>query len=247
MIKRKVELVLNHGSLFSGIGGFDLAAQWCGWNNIFQVEIDKFCQKVLHKNFPNTKKYEDIKKFKGTKYRGRIDVISGGFPCQPFSVAGKRKGKEDDRYLWDEMLRVISEIKPSFVVGENVTGILSMGFGQMLTELESVGYRTETFIIPACAVNAPHKRERAWIVAYLPEIYGLWSDKEKEGRQFQRCDEHRGCFEQEWVSVAAEFCRVDDGISDRVDRLESLGNAIVPQVAYNIFKSISVVQLKKSE
>jgi DNA (cytosine-5)-methyltransferase 1 len=104
--------IFRHGSLFSGIGGFDLAAEWAGFENIFQVEIDPFCQKVLQKNFPKTQKYGDIKKFDGTKFRGKIDIISGGFPCQPFSCAGKRKGTEDDRHLWPEMLRIIDEIKP---------------------------------------------------------------------------------------------------------------------------------------
>lgn len=161
---------MRHGSLFSGIGGFDLAAQWMGWENVFQVEKDSFCQKVLAKNFPNTKRYGDIKEFDGTKYRGAVDIISGGFPCQPFSTAGKRKGTKDDRYLWPEMLRVIREVQPTCVVGENVYGLVNwsggMVFEQVCADLENEGYQVQPVILPACGVNAPHRRDRVWFVAY---------------------------------------------------------------------------------
>ena len=144
---------LSHGSLFSGIGGFDLAASWMGWNNIFQCEKDEWCRKVLAKNFPNTKRFEDIKEFNAKEYYGTVDVISGGFPCQPFSTAGRRKGETDDRYLWPEMLRIIGEVKPTFVVGENVAGLLSMENGKTLDkiclDLENEGYQIELFVIPA--------------------------------------------------------------------------------------------------
>lgn len=163
---------MTHGSLFSGIGGFDLAAQRAGLKNLFQVEIDGFCQKVLQKNFPKVQKYGDIKEFDGTKYKGRVDIISGGFPCQPFSIAGKRKGASDDRYLWDEMFRVIREIKPRWIVGENVANLWNMGLENMLSQVEGQGYEVETFIIPACAVNAPHRRDRIWITAYLKNSIG---------------------------------------------------------------------------
>lgn len=157
---------MNHASLFSGIGGFDLASQWMGWNNIFQVEKDEWCQGILEKNFPNTKRYLDIKEFKGEEYHGAIDIISGGFPCQPFSVAGKQKGKKDDRYLWPEMLRVIREVQPTWVLGENVPGIISMALDTVLADLENEGYTVQAFIVPACAVNAIHKRDRVWILAH---------------------------------------------------------------------------------
>lgn len=156
---------MNHASLFSGIGGFDLAAQWMGWNNIFQVEKDEWCQSILAKHFPNTERYLDIKEFNGEKYKGSIDIISGGFPCQPFSVAGKQKGTSDDRYLWPEMLRVIREIQPTWIVGENVPGIISLALDQVYVDLENEGYTVQAFIIPACAVNAIHKRDRVWILA----------------------------------------------------------------------------------
>jgi len=161
---------IKHANLFSGIGGFLLAAEWCGWENIFAVEIEDYPQKVLQKNFPNIQKFKDIYDFDGTKFKGTVDIISGGFPCQPFSVAGKRQGEKDNRYLWPEMLRVISEIKPAFVVGENVVGLVSMENGKILerifSDLENEGYTVESFIIPACGVGAWHRRNRIWIIAY---------------------------------------------------------------------------------
>lgn len=161
---------MRHGSLFSGIGGFDLAAQWMGWTNVFQVEIDSFCQQVLAKNFPEVERHGDIKTFDGTKYRGAVDIISGGFPCQPFSTAGKRKGTKDDRYLWPEMLRVIREVQPSYIVGENVYGLVNWSgglvFEQVCADLENEGYQVQPVILPACAVNAPHRRDRVWFIAY---------------------------------------------------------------------------------
>lgn len=160
---------MTHGSLFSGIGGFDLAAEWMGWENVFHCEIAEFPRKVLKYHFPKSICYEDIKKTDFTKHRGEIDIISGGFPCQPYSNAGKRKGKEDDRHLWPEMLRVIREVQPRFVVGENVSGLLTwnngMVFHEIITDLENEGYETQAFLIPACATNAPHRRDRIWFVA----------------------------------------------------------------------------------
>ena len=161
---------MTHGSLFSGIGGFDLAAEWMGWQNIFHCEIGEFPRKILKHHFPNSICYEDIKKTDFTKHRGEIDIISGGFPCQPYSNAGKRRGKEDDRHLWPEMLRVIREVQPRFVVGENVAGLLSwnngMVFHEIITDLENEGYETQAFLIPACATNAPHRRDRIWFIAH---------------------------------------------------------------------------------
>jgi len=164
---------MRHGSLFSGIGGFDLAAEWMGWENVFQVEIDPWCRKILKKNFPNAEQYGDIKEFRGE--RGSVDILSGGFPCQPFSHAGKRKGESDDRYLWPEYLRIIREIQPTYVVGENVAGLVSMEDGKTLegifSDLEGEGYTVESFIIPACGVGAWHRRDRIWIIGYT-QHYG---------------------------------------------------------------------------
>jgi len=161
---------MKHGSLFSGIGGFDLAADWMGWENIFHCEIAEFPRKILNHYWPNADCHEDIKKTDFTKYRGAVDIISGGFPCQPYSAAGKRLGKEDDRHLWPEMLRVIREVKPQWVVGENVRGLLNwnggMVFHEVCADLENIGYEVQAFIIPASGINAPHQRERLWVVAH---------------------------------------------------------------------------------
>ena len=161
---------MKHGSLFSGIGGFDLAAEWMGWENIFHCEIAEFPRQILKYHFPNSICYEDIKKTDFRKHRGEVDIISGGFPCQPYSNAGKRRGKEDDRHLWPEMLRVIQEVQPRFIVGENVAGLLSwnngMVFHEIITDLENEGYETQAFLIPACATNAPHRRDRIFFIAH---------------------------------------------------------------------------------
>ena len=177
---------MTHGSLFSGIGGFDLAAEWSGFTNLFNCEWEEFPRKVLKHHFPNAKQYEDIKDFDATEYRGRIDVLSGGFPCQPFSTAGLRKGTEDDRHLWPEMLRVVGECQPRWIVGENVRGLVSWSNGLVLetcySDLENLGYSVQSFIIPACATNAPHRRDRVWIVAHSNNIR---SNKPKESAKQQ--------------------------------------------------------------
>jgi len=161
---------VTHGSLFSGIGGFDLAAHWAGITNVFAVEKEPFPQAVLRKRFPDTKIYGDIFDFDATEYRGRVDIISGGFPCQPFSLAGKRRGHEDDRYLWPQMLRVVQQVEPTWVIAENVRGLTTITNGETLerviSDLEDAGYEVQPFIIPAVGVGAPHKRERIWIIAH---------------------------------------------------------------------------------
>jgi DNA (cytosine-5)-methyltransferase 1 len=291
---------MRHGSLFSGIGGFDLAAEWCGWENVFHCEWNTFGQKVLKHHFPNSISYNDITKTDFTIHRGAIDIISGGFPCQPYSSAGKRLGKEDERHLWPEMLRAIREIQPSWVVGENVRGLTNWNgglvFDEVQTELEAEGYEVLPFLLPACAVNAPHRRDRIWFVAYsngamfrakefrslrskngeiererTQTIYnairpngfegvitntdkiGLQSKMEngKLGRKFRfaECDKRNV-----WDTFPSQspVCGGDDGLPEKLDgitfskwREESLkayGNAIVPQVAYQIFKSICQYQ-----
>lgn len=174
---------LRHGSLFSGIGGFDLAAEWMGWENIFYCEIEEFCRKVLKHYFPKSKGYEDIRKTDFTEQCGKVDIITGGFPCQPFSVAGKRLGTGDERHLWPEMFRAIREARPAWVVAENVRGLISWNeglvFEAVCAELEAEGYKVTPFLIPAAGVGAPHRRERVWIVAYA-ECYDDFS-KESRG------------------------------------------------------------------
>ena len=204
---------LTHISLFAGIGGIDLAAEWAGFETILFVEIDSYCQKVLRKHWPDVPIIGDIRDVtkekiiaytypegqpvisidgdKGCRKLGQernrgidsvtpITLITGGFPCQPVSHAGKRRGKEDDRWLWPEMLRVISEIRSTWVVAENVAGLLNMGFNDCVSDLEGEGYEVQSFLIPACAINAPHRRDRIFIVGYS-EHAGLYEKQESRG------------------------------------------------------------------
>ena len=162
---------LTHLSLFSGIGGLDLAAEWAGFETVGQCEWAAYPTKVLEKHWPNVPRWRDIRTLTKESFYERtglrtVDIISGGFPCQPFSVAGKRAGTSDDRYLWPEMLRVIRELRPTWVIGENVPGIIDLALEEVLSSLEAEGYEAQTFIIPACGVDAPHKRNRCAIVAH---------------------------------------------------------------------------------
>ena len=245
---------MKHLDLFSGIGGFALAARWAGIETVAFCEKDAFCQKVLKKHWPDVPIYDDIKDFDGTQFTG-IDLLTGGYPCQPFSLAGKRKGEEDDRHLWPEMLRVIEQARPAFILSENVAGHVSMGLDDVLFDLESLGYAARPLIIPACAVDADHRRDRVWIIAHA-ELHGRNEAKNARGtdesKEKSGVLEPEGCFsvpERVWkgrpehrkpngLLSKTGLCRNDDGIPDRVDRVKSLGNAIVPQVAYALINAI---------
>lgn len=185
---------MNHASLFSGIGGAEVAASMMGWQNLFHCEIQEFPRKVLDYWFPNSESYEDITKTDFTKWHGKVDVLIGGFPCQPFSLAGRRKGADDNRYLWPQMLRAIRQIHPTWVVGENVNGIKTMvescqvtqmgrsdylfeenhlyreesrfTLDKICADLEAEGYSVQPIVIPACAIGAPHRRDRVWIIVH---------------------------------------------------------------------------------
>ena len=162
---------LTHLSLFSGIGGLDLAAEMAGIQTVGQCEWADYQTKVLEKHWPDVPRWRDIRTLTKESFYERtglrtVDIISGGFPCQPFSVAGERRGAEDDRFLWPEMLRVISEIRPTWVVGENVPGLISLALDSVLSDLGAEGYETQCFIIPACGVDAPHRRDRICILAH---------------------------------------------------------------------------------
>jgi DNA (cytosine-5)-methyltransferase 1 len=284
---------MRHGSLFSGIGGFDLAAEWMGWNNVFHCEWNEFGKQVLKHYWPNAISYHDITKTDFTIHRGAIDILTGGFPCQPYSTAGKRRGKEDERHLWPEMLRAIREIQPSWIVGENVFGIVNWSgglvFDEVQADLESEGYEVQAYVLPAAAVNAPHRRDRVWFVAYLQNNGRTLRQTVNERRKSEQNNRNEirdifvadgnkrdatntnvpGCqTEREQPESATQgkrvvysggwwerfptqspICSRNDGLSSRLDgttfskwRNESIkagGNAIVPQVALQIFKSIA--------
>jgi DNA (cytosine-5)-methyltransferase 1 len=164
---------MNHGSLFSGGGGFDLAAEAMGWRNVFHCENDPFCRTILKHYWPDANTYRNIKEFNAQQYKGHIDIITGGFPCQPFSNSGKRRGTADDRYLWPEMLRIIKDVSPRWVVAENVYGLINWNegvvFAKVKSDLEAEGYEVAPFILPATGVNAPHQRYRIWFIGFKGE------------------------------------------------------------------------------
>lgn len=234
---------MKHGSLFSGIGGFDLAAEWMGWDNVFHCEWNDFGQKVLKYYWPEAISYADITKTDFSIHRGSIDILTGGFPCQPYSQAGKRLGKEDDRHLWPEMLRAIGEIQPRWVVGENVRGLTNWNgglvFDEVQTDLEAKGYEVTPFLLPACAVNAPHRRDRIWFVAYAADHHGrtaqsrrnetgqhVFSEFERFG--IQRTTSDTGGIElQEWASIGDRPDKKKKGtrLDDWVERPGNIRNA----------------------
>jgi DNA (cytosine-5)-methyltransferase 1 len=244
---------MTHIDLFSGIGGFALAAHWAGYTTDVFCERDPFCQGVLRKHWPDVPVVADIVEFDGNTYRG-VDLLTGGFPCQPYSCAGKRGGNNDDRALWPEMRRIISEARPRWVLAENVTGFISMALDGVLSDLESEGYAVQTVVIPACAVNAQHRRDRVWIVAHADqagrieqrrpiavaaqdpsaERFGRGQPEPGLGRMADglpaRLDGH---FARE-----PAIPRTATGIPHRTARLKALGNAIVPQVAFEIIRHL---------
>ena len=270
---------MRHLDLFSGIGGFALAARWMGWETVAFCECEPYCQKVLKKHWPDVPIINDIREItdatitNADKREGgsraesesikasqfqlganksnyyTIDIITGGFPCQPFSNAGKRNGTTDNRFLWPEMLRVIRLFKPEWVVAENVPGILTIEnglvFERVCTDLEGEGYTVQAVVIPAVSKNAKHRRDRVWFVAESRQKRFTTTE---ENKQLERSRsginnnrdgraKRKPTNESRWLPEPA-VGRVANGIPCRVDRLKALGNAIVPQVAYEIFKAI---------
>lgn len=237
---------INMISLFTGIGGFDLAADALGWNILFQSEIDEYCIQVLQRNFPGIQKYGNIKEIDATKYTGHVDVLAGGFPCQPFSNAGKQQGAEDPRFLWPEMHRVIRECRPTWVVAENVLGLVSnangMVFEKVCADLESEGYKVQPFVIPAAGKDSFQERKRVWIIACL-DSFGSKKDEITSGEHFKA---FRGTKKQlpdcpyfeSWFQSIQHYSKLDGvvyGIPDWMDRTHALGNAIDPRIAYEFF------------
>ena len=298
--------------LFSGIGGFSLGAEANGIPTVAFVEKDPFCQKVLRKHWSNTPIISDIRTVKGEDYEtDGVTIVSGGFPCQPFSQAGKRKGTDDDRYLWDETLRVVTETKPRWFIGENVDGLVNIQDGMVLRQvqddLEKEGFQVQCLVVPASGIGAWHQRKRVWIIGHNvsntigelsdgcsgttrhseSELKGMVSDEAKNWNKVwsetERCDQQtesrgnvsdttvkglerhgtqssdlqeskerqnnsdRGSQGQHtWWQTESKLRGVPHGISyeldkDRANRIKALGNSIVPQIAYQLFKSIVTV------
>jgi DNA (cytosine-5)-methyltransferase 1 len=228
---------MNHASLFSGIGGFDLAAEWAGWNNIFHCEWNPFGQRVLAHHFPNSKSYNDIIKTNFSVHAGQIDVLTGGFPCQPYSTAGLRKGKADERHLFPEMLRAIKEIKPKWVIGENVRGLVNWGggmvFDEVCNDLESEGYEVQPFLIPAASVNAPHQRQRIWFIAYANDKGGS-----TRSRQVQSENGKISEWNDNAESCDTSYGVITNPIGLRLEHIKEGGN---------IYNSTSKTQRERSE
>jgi len=227
---------LSFGSLFAGIGGLDLGLERAGMTCAWQVEKDEFCRKVLTKHWPDVPKYGDIFDV-GFTQLPPVDLVCGGFPCQPFSVAGKRQGAADERYLWPELARAVGETKPRWVLLENVPGLLAMAgeFGQVLSDLAALGFDAEWDCIPAAAVGAPHLRYRVFIVAY-PKGQRCGKGRERRpSREPSGLQDTKGALAYRWQgnpwATEPAVGRVANGVPSRVDRIKALGNAVVPQVA----------------
>ena len=258
----------THIDLFSGIGGFALACRWAGIETIAFCEIEKYAQRVLRKNFPGIRIFKDVWEFPATEFREPF-LLTGGYPCQPFSQAGKRRGAEDDRHLWPSMFGIIRTSRPTWILAENVAGHVTLGLDEVLADLESEDYAVQPIIVPACAVDAPHRRDRVWILGNSKKRWHGRLCGRNENRELQISEprnasreiafadsNRRRCEKREskrkplsdfnlesesdgrlW-SAEPDVGRVAHGIPRRVDRLKGLGNAIVPQVAYEIIKAM---------
>lgn len=246
---------MKHGSIFSGIGGFDLAAEWMGWENVFHCEVNKYCRKLLHEKWPKSLSYEDITKSDFSIHRGSIDVLTGGWPCQDNSNAkqvGKgQTGLQGERSrLFYEFERAICEIRPRYVIGENVSNIITVNggrdFNYILSSLARMGYNATWGTIRASDIGAPHNRERLYLVAYtngirLQTLESIWSNERKEIERKKISGLFNGTIISvggSWGNVTPDFLRMDDDVPNRMDRIKSLGNSIVPEIAYRIFKQL---------
>jgi DNA (cytosine-5)-methyltransferase 1 len=216
--------VMTFGSLFAGIGGFDLGLERAGLMCKWQVEIDPFCRRVLEKHWPDVPRHEDVRDV-GAHNLERVDLICRGFPCQDISHAGNGAGLQGEHSgLWSECRRIIREIRPGIVLVENVPELLARGMGDVVWDLADAGYDTEWACIPSAAFGSPDLRARIWILAYASSVGDGLSFRSIFSRRIgpEYCD---------WWASEPEICRVDDGIPGRVDRLRALGNAVKPQIA----------------
>ena len=242
---------LQHLDLFSGIGGFSLGLESAGLaKTVAFCDIDNFCQEVLKKHWPEVPIFSNVKELTYEKLKtngiNKIDIITGGYPCQPFSVAGRKKGEEDPRHVWPEYFRLIKELRPTWVIGENVGGHIKLGLDSVLSDLESEGYSARTFSISAASIGANHKRERVWILANSKSSnrneYEI--NKEHGEPETQKIFGDRGGLSgvsSRW-KVEPDVGRVADGLPNTMDRLKSLGNSVVPQIPYLIADCIRRIE-----
>ncbi|MGA0207815.1 MAG: DNA cytosine methyltransferase [Ilumatobacteraceae bacterium] len=256
---------MSFGSLFAGIGGFDLGLERAGMTCAWQVEREPYAVRVLEKHWPNVRRHDDVCTFPPEEGNWEVDLICGGFPCQDISCAGKGAGLAGERSgLWHEMHRIIGELRPRFVIVENVAALLSRGMETVLGELTEIGYDAEWHVIPACAVGAPHRRDRVWIVAFNADrehdnqerkvsrelcantsrVRAHVADTDRAGREKQRRPEpestqHAAAELSGWWETEPAMGRVVDGLPHRVDRLRGLGNAVVPQIVELIGRAIT--------
>lgn len=252
---------LTHLSLFSGIGGLDLAAEWAGIQTVGQCEWAEYPTKVLEKHWPDVPRWKDIRTLTGESFyertgRRTVDIISGGFPCQPHSVIGKRLAENDERHLWPEFIRVIREIQPRYVIGENVNGILSTIHESVCTDMEKENYEVRTYSIPDCAVGAHHERYRVCIIGISKSESRFQADQKANSEGAQR-KARANAVQQYWNYLPGTYWAVhkppvfgmDDGISDRMGgykqykkRMTCYGNAVVPQQFYPVFEAIAKIE-----
>lgn len=251
---------LTHFSLFTGIGGIDLSAEWAGFTTIGQCEFADYPTKVLEKHWPTVPRWRDIRDVTLESVRSKgirtVDLISGGFPCQPFSSPGKQKGRDDDRYLWPEMLRVIEELKPSWVIGENVAGLDGIALDEILSNLESIGYETAPpFEIPAYVFGAKHERYRIFIIAHSNGKPMLQTNKatlpirsQWNARKDIAGGAGRDTSRTYWETHQPPICGVDDGSTNWMVRnkpsLVALGNMVMPQQVYPILQAIADIEMR---
>jgi DNA (cytosine-5)-methyltransferase 1 len=245
---------MTHLSLFSGIGGLDLAAEWAGFETVGQCEFADYPHTVLSKHWPDVPKWRDIKSLTGESFHERtglhtVDLVSGGFPCQPFSVSGKQQGKDDDRYLWPEMLRAIKELQPKWVVAENVAGLVRIALDEVLQSLQDAGYAARAYAFKASSVGALFAGDRIAIVASPNDGSTIMRrDAQLQPNESALCsgsNNRRGAPQfdtRQWREIESRPYGVADGVPNRVDRLRCLGNAVVPQQFYPIFKAIAEIE-----
>jgi DNA (cytosine-5)-methyltransferase 1 len=240
--------MLAHVDLCSGIGGFALGFQWAGLSRpVLFCDIEEWSRQVLAKHWPDVPISDDVKELASDPRRlvPDCDILTAGYPCQPFSQAGVRRGEEDDRHIWPEIFTIVQAKRPRWCVFENVSGHINMGLDQVLPDLESEGYTVQPFVVPACAVDAPHRRDRVWIVANTDGQRRRGGDAKRQDAS--DAGQPSGCQRHDAGRVAAwlpepPVGRVANGIPRRVDRLKGLGNAIVPQIAMQIGLTIKAVE-----